>query len=81
MQLYKKPVSVYAIHHEDGHIQPVRLILAGKEYLIDHIDEYVPALASLAGSCGECWRIRILGVKRNLYLEEKKRWFLESLKP
>ena len=81
MKRYKRYVSIIQFVDKNGKVTPKTLIWENNmKYTIDRVLEIRNA-ASCVGGYGLCYRCRIAGVERNLFFEDQKRWFIESLKP
>ena len=76
MGMFKRYVDVLEIRKTDGTLIPVRILWNDDEYVIENILRKEHRISE-AGGVGICYRVRIQGKYRNLFLE-KDRWFIES---
>lgn len=78
--MYKRYVDVVVLNDKRGEIRPLFLRWDEKTYKVENYD-CVGMRNSHVGGCGILYVCQIHGKSRNLYLEKKNRWFVESVQP
>lgn len=78
--MYKRYVDVIVLNDKRGDIRPLYLQWENKHYKIES-SEMIGMRNSKVGGCGTLYLCQINGKSRNLYLEKKNRWFVESVLP
>ncbi|MBR2812943.1 MAG: hypothetical protein IKD69_16330 [Solobacterium sp.] len=88
MRLYKRYVDVETVIKRDGTVIPSAVYWYNgrqkpQRYAIEKIVDKPEHKASMVGGTGLCYQVVIRGETRKLFLEdgEKRRFFLESMKP